>query len=166
MRISRAMAAHDITHTPEQQQEVITALCEYIEGQGSLRSFSAIKGNPPAGTIMGWIKVNTSFAEQYALARESQADAFADELIQIADDKSIPADQKKHMLDARKWVAAKLKPRVYGDRIDISGKIDHEHSVTSLFNLIVPQPSLLCHDAEIIEPETSTLEHKSSALDS
>ena len=28
--------------------------------------------------------------------------------------------QKRLQVDTRKWVAAKLKPKVYGDRIDVS----------------------------------------------
>ena len=34
--------------------------------------------------------------------------------------KSAWVNQKRLQVDTRKWVAAKLKPKVYGDRIDVS----------------------------------------------
>ena len=35
-------------------------------------------------------------------------------------------------VDARKWVAAKLKPKVYGDRVEaaISGAVTVQHTIT------------------------------------
>lgn len=145
---------------------IFATICDEVAQSRSLGKILQAEGMPTYTAVMQWMKDNSDLAEMYARAKEAQADYCADELLELSDDLNIPADQKKHMLDTRKWIAAKLKPRVYGDRIDISGKIDHEHSVSSLFSLIVPQPSLLCQDAEIIEPETGALEHKSSVLDS
>lgn len=67
----------------------------------------------------------------YARAREDQADTLADEIVEIADDGTndtyLNSDgialtnqdviaRSKLRVDARKWIAAKLKPRKYGDR--------------------------------------------------
>jgi hypothetical protein len=78
---------------------------------------------------------NKDFREQYARARDAQADTLADEIIDIADDgsndwmerelesgKTIEVVNAEHIsrsklrVDARKWVAAKLKPKKYGDK--------------------------------------------------
>jgi hypothetical protein len=45
------------------------------------------------------------------------ADFRADEIIEIADDSQFPPDDRRVRIDARKWAAAKLNPRLYSDRV-------------------------------------------------
>ncbi len=62
------------------------------------------------------------FCTRYARAREAQADALADEIMdeaRAATEKN--ANAKRVLIDALKWRAGKLKPKVYGN------KIDHSH---------------------------------------
>jgi len=54
----------------------------------------------------------------YARAREDQADWHADEIVAIADTET-DAAKARNRIDARKWKAAKLKPKVYGDRVNV-----------------------------------------------
>ena len=76
------------------------------------------------------------FSEQYARAREAQAEIRADEIVDIADDDSNdftadkdgkPVANSEHIqrsrlrVDARKWIAAKLLPKRYGDKIQHTG---------------------------------------------
>jgi hypothetical protein len=66
----------------------------------------------------------------YEKAVESRADRLAEEILELADEKmpdglegplaSAWVQQKRMQVDARKWVASKLKPKVYGDRIDVA----------------------------------------------
>jgi len=58
-----------------------------------------------------------SVRQQYARAKEKAADKLADEIVEIADN-ATPQDAHVARLkvDARKWVAAKLLPKKYGDR--------------------------------------------------
>jgi hypothetical protein len=53
----------------------------------------------------------------YARAREYQAETMADEIVDLRD-KATPenAHTVRVKIDARRWIAAKLKPRVYGER--------------------------------------------------
>lgn len=83
---------------------------------------------PHPGTICRWLADprNDVFREQYARAREAQAEFYADELIDIADDsgtasKPVDVNRSRLRVDARKWVAAKLLPRKYGDKMEHSG---------------------------------------------
>lgn len=64
-------------------------------------------------------------AEQYARARARQAEHYASEIIEIADTAE-DAQLARLQVDARKWVASKLLPKVYGDKQEIehSGKIE------------------------------------------
>ena len=65
-----------------------------------------------------------------ASAIENRADRLAEEILELADEQmpdglegplaSAWVQQKRMQVDARKWVASKLKPKVYGDRIDVA----------------------------------------------
>ena len=46
----------------------------------------------------------------------AQAEAFADQITAIADGEGDPND-KRVRIDARKWIAARLLPKKYGDRV-------------------------------------------------
>lgn len=69
-------------------------------------------------------------AEQYRTARESQAHVLADQLLEIADDDKrdvfLPAAVQRHklMIHARQWVLARIHPKVYGERLDVTS--DHK----------------------------------------
>jgi hypothetical protein len=77
---------------------------------------------PNRQTILNWLNDKAEFVGQYARAREDQAEAHADRIIEIADDETIDANHKRIMVDARKWVASKLKPKRYGDKLDLEHK--------------------------------------------
>ena len=69
-------------------------------------------------------------------ARAVQADHYADEIIEIVDTETDPVRARVRM-DGRKWVASKLAPRKYGDRIDHGGQLgicemSHEQWLNSL----------------------------------
>lgn len=81
----------------------------------SINSFCKKPGNPSVPTVYKWLADNESFLKLYTRAREDQADTLADEIIDIADtDKD--ANRARVRVDARKWVASKLKPQKYGDK--------------------------------------------------
>jgi transposase len=81
----------------------------------------AIKVDP--STIKRWLahEEREDFRAQYARARESQADAFADEIIDVARDDRRDPQQARLLVDALKWAAGKRKPKVYGDKLELSG---------------------------------------------
>lgn len=121
------------------------------------------EGFPSIPTIYRWLRENAGFAEEYARCKSDQSDLLIDELLSIADDDSGDCDgstsvqRAKLRVEARKWIASKLKPKAYGDRLDISAKIGHEHSVKALFDSIIPQPSLLCQDAILISEDSNPI---------
>ena len=56
----------------------------------------------------------------YARAREAQADCWASEIVDLADETLADANhvaKARLQIDARKWVACKLLPRKYGERV-------------------------------------------------
>lgn len=99
------------------RQETFNAICERIADGESLRSICASKDMPALSTVMLWIARDESgkLSEQYARARETQADAIFDECLHIADTAE-DVQQARLRIDTRKWMAGKLRPKKYGER--------------------------------------------------
>ncbi len=104
----------------KQQRQLTSAMHRLAKGE-SMASIGRDPKMPGATTIYDWIDADETglSAERYARARERQADFGADEIREIADDQSLDPNSRRIMVDARKWIAAKLKPRVYGDKLDV-----------------------------------------------
>lgn len=118
-------------------QEIADAICERIADGQSLRSICLSEDMPSTAAVCRWLGVNEAFREQYAHAREAQADAIFDEILHIADNPLVgrktkttsdgkvedtEGDMIEHrrlQVDARKWMAGKLRPKKYGDKLDI-----------------------------------------------
>jgi hypothetical protein len=120
-------------------QEVADRICEALAEGHSLRSICAADDMPAKSTVFKWLGEQPSFSDQYARAREAQADCLFDDILEIADDgrnDSYTDDEgrvrtdfdviarSKLRVDARKWMAAKLRPRVYGEKLAIGGAAD------------------------------------------
>ncbi|MBB6304037.1 terminase small subunit protein [Rhizobium leucaenae] len=125
--------------------EIADQICEHLAGGESLKSICLAEGMPHRATVFRWLAAHESFRDMYARAREAQADALFDEVLDIADTpvtgektkidaagnvvEMTKADMIEHrrlQIDARKWVAAKLRPKVYGDKLDldVTGGLD------------------------------------------
>ena len=104
-----------------------------LEGVSCGRSLSNVirdEGMPSYQLVRKVIAENAEFRAMYDKAVEDRADKLAEEIIELSDAKmpeglkgpeaSAWVQQKRLQVDARKWVASKLKPRTYGDKIDVS----------------------------------------------
>jgi hypothetical protein len=120
-------------------------ICERISNGESLRQICDGDDMPAASTVFVWLSNDSAFSEQYARAREAQADAIFDEILLIADDGRNDWVERKDQedanlgwrengeairrsqlrIDARKWMAGKLRPKKYGDKLEL------EHGVTN-----------------------------------
>lgn len=85
-------------------------------------------------TVSDWLNEpeKQEFSDNYARARESQADYLAEEIIDIADNNLLQADDRRIRIDTRKWYAGKVRPKKYSDKQIISGDpdapINHNHT--------------------------------------
>lgn len=105
-------------------QELADRICaELAEGQ-SLRTICKAEGMPTKTAVFNWLRVNETFREQYAIAKQESADAFVEEMLDIADDLTDEAQSRRVRVDTRKWIASKLKPKKYGDKLELAGKVD------------------------------------------
>lgn len=101
--------------TSTYNQETADAICERLMEGESLRSICLGDDMPSLSTVMKWRVDNEAFSEQYAHARETQADVLADQVVHIADTATDPHLARLQM-DARKWYAGKMKSKLYGDK--------------------------------------------------
>ena len=135
-------------------QDIADKICERLSHGESLRSIIKDDDMPAQSTVYDWLQKNKAFSEQYARAREEQADSLADEIIAIADEKPEVIEVRdkegniidhkldsaflawqKNRIDARKWTAMKLKPKKYGDKLVHAGDDDNPVVVENNLNV-------------------------------
>lgn len=119
-------------------QKIADSICEQLADGHSLREICKATTMPARSTVFKWLSEIKAFADQYVRAREAQADLLADEILSIADDSSqdtVPKVDKEGneygeqpnsewiarsrlRVDARKWLASKMAPKKYGEKIE------------------------------------------------
>lgn len=88
---------------------------------------------PDKSTVFLWLREIEGFSDQYARAKEEAADALfeetqdiADETISIAQSAGDPklasalVQAQRLRVDTRKWMSSKMKPKKYGDKVDVT----------------------------------------------
>ena len=126
---------------PIYTDEIADVICERIASGESLRRILKDEGMPGMATVMRWALNIPEFESKYARARQMQAEVWADEMIDIADDAANDYMEKKGKeegvefnpeniqrsklrLEQRRWYAEKLRPKVYGPKIAVGGAPD------------------------------------------
>lgn len=117
---------------------------------------TALKRLEPAPSY-SWAKQqlreNAALQAAYRVAIEDRADALADDIIALADSEppahldgpalSAWVQQLKLRIHAREWTASKLRPRVYGERLDVS--VQHTQISVLAALKMAEQRVALCH---------------------
>ena len=84
---------------------------------------------------------NIDFRDQYARAREAQADKYFQEIVEIADAATPETVNVARLrVDSRKFTVARLAPKKYGDHIS--------HNVKGGINNFQPQILIQCSSGE------------------
>jgi len=126
---------------PIYTEEIADTICERLCLGESLRRILKDEGMPSMPTVMRWLMNKPEFETKYVRARRMQAEVWADEMIDIADDSTndymkkkgkeegVEVNQEnlqrsKMRLEQRRWFAEKLLPKVYGPKIAIGGTDD------------------------------------------
>jgi hypothetical protein len=118
-----------------QDEKLCDAICDAIATQSKgLGAILAELGDPiNPSTWYRWLQADSALRERYARARADQAQVMADQIAEIADNTQVGeiitekadgieikrADMIEHRklrIESRKWLAAKLLPKVYGDK--------------------------------------------------
>lgn len=122
--------------------ELFDTICERIAEGESLVAICKSEGMPSYTSVMNWLAKDEGgkLVEKYARAREAQADYLAYETLDIADDASNDwmkrngkddepgwdlngehVQRSRLRIDQRKWMASKLAPKKYGDKLAVGG---------------------------------------------
>lgn len=122
----------EMARPSEYSQEMADRICGKLAEGESLRTVCKPDEMPCLSTVFNWMRTRPEFLQQYARAKEESTDALAEEIIDISDDslddafrsdpKSSGAIVQAHRLrvDSRKWIMSKMKPKKYGDKIDMT----------------------------------------------
>lgn len=122
-------------------EEIADLICDAIADGKSLIDICASDSMPSARTVYRWLadESRAEFCHRYARAREAQADKLAAEILQISDyginDTQIDDEgrvivdhdviaRSRLRVDSRKWLASKLAPKKYGDKLALGGADD------------------------------------------
>lgn len=138
-------------------QEIAERICEEIATTNKgLSTICSAEDMPNVRTVYRWLRDDEDFCQLYAHAKEIQMDLLVDEIIQISDDSENDTlistsptgdliekantewiNRSKLRVDTRKWIAARLNRRKYGDNID------HTTGGAPIANL--PAPNIIIH---------------------
>lgn len=122
-------------------QTIADTICERLGDGQSLREICRDPSMPDKATVFRWLAQHEPFRQQYAVAREVQADHLLEEMLDIADDArndwmtraqgegEIQVPDTEHIsrsklrISTRQWMMAKMAPKKYGERVqqEISG---------------------------------------------
>lgn len=97
-------------------EELADFICRRLVEGESLRQICLDKDMPDRHTIIRWKNDNEIFRAQYARARDDQADTYQELCLEAATTADDPA-KGRLAFDAYRWVASKLKPGTYGDKV-------------------------------------------------
>lgn len=120
------------------KEEIFEGICDGLaKSSNGLHYFCNEFGISPF-TFYEWIKNDKELSNKYAYARDVQAEYLADQIIKLADDKTgdlvdsefgqqgnaANVQRSRLQVEARKWIAAKLKPKKYGDKVEVEQNVN------------------------------------------
>ncbi len=124
-RAASAKGGRPSTYT----RAIADEICRRIAEGEPLTKICRSPNMPAYSTILGWRVGDMGdgeFSEKYARARQDGADALADKIRELAErveTGKLDPNAGRVAIDALKWIASKLKPRSYGDKLELAGKV-------------------------------------------
>lgn len=133
-------------------EELANKICSEIADGRSLRSICFEKDMPCKSSVFSWIATNKDFKERYERACMERAEWLAEDLLEIADDgkndwmenndpdnpgyraNGEHINRSRLRVDTRKWIASKMYPKKYGDKVETTLKGDPSAPVTLVLN--------------------------------
>lgn len=130
----------------EEKQKVIDEVCKYMQEGKSLRA--VFRDYPDLDIkrtkFYELLEENDEFANQYACACEDRSDYIFEEILEIADQKNADVkvvdgqavingntvQRSRLQVDARKWMLGKMNPKKYGEKLDLTGALDHSVKIS------------------------------------
>jgi hypothetical protein len=124
-------------------QEIADKICQELALGNSLRTVCLPDGMPSVASIFNWFRNYPEFLEQYTRAKQESADAMAEDVLDIADDATNDymmrtgkdgnesyqlngehIQRSRLRVETRKWLMSKMKPKKYGEKLDLTNDGD------------------------------------------
>jgi hypothetical protein len=148
--------------SPERAWSVL--LADIANGASLTAALQRLNPAPSYWWAKDQLRRNPELRTRYQQACEDRADRLAEELLELVDSpipqgldgpgKSAWVQKLRLQVDTRKWIACKLKPRQYGERVDIEVK----HTSISITAALVQA------ERRVLERETIAVEAPCAAL--
>jgi len=132
-------------------QDLADKICEQLALGISMRTVSRDESLPAMSTMFKWLREHKEFSEQYEKAKQESTDAMAEDILDIADNGTNDYIERENKdgstyevinneaiqrsrlrVDTRKWLMSKMKPKKYGEKLELSGDKENPLTVTVL----------------------------------
>ncbi len=127
--------------------ELADLICERLACGESLRSICDDENFPNRVTVIRWLAKDDNFATKYARAREIQAHVWVDDMYETAKTEpernpltgaidSASVAHIRNRVATMQWLATKLNPKRYGDRMNMDHGLQKDDPLASLIRRI------------------------------
>ena len=112
----KAIRAKKIGRPSSYTDEIGIEICKLLSEGSSLVRICKLPHMPEISSIYRWLGApeHEAFRQNYTRARAEMTHNLAEQTLEIADLSKDPA-KARLQVDARKWFASKMLPKVYGD---------------------------------------------------
>lgn len=113
-------------------RDLADIICAKLSEGISLRTICKEESMPDKASVFRWLRTNKEFCDQYTRAKEESSDAMHEDLMDLGDEAvrlAQAVDPKasgavvqgvKLKADNLKWSMSKMKPKKYGDKLDMT----------------------------------------------
>jgi hypothetical protein len=123
----------------EFSEDMLLTILDRIANGESLNKICSTDDMPTRKCFFDWVAKDPTIRDRYDIAISMRADHMAEEILDIADDGrndtytddegEVRTDhdviaRSRLRVDARKWLASKMAPKKYGDKVAIGGSDD------------------------------------------
>ena len=136
-KVTKKKSTRKVGRPTRYTNKLADLICSRLSEGESLRTVCKSEDMPCKTTVFMWLRTNKRFLDQYTRAKEESADALTDEMLDIADDgqndwmdrlgengenegyqlNGEHIQRSRLRIETRKWLAMKLKPKKYGDKL-------------------------------------------------
>jgi len=137
---------------PVYTQALADEICDRLADGEPLAAICRSPGMPVQSAIRKWALDRADFGARYARAKSIGYEKLADEVIAIGDAPIIHnghpdnalVQHARLMSDNRKWLLSKVLPKIYGDKVEISG--DANAPLLTRIELVAVRPKQITID--------------------
>jgi hypothetical protein len=134
---------------PVYTEAIAAEICDRLENGEPLNEICRSPHMPDPKAVRKWVHDRPGFGPRYARAKSIGYERLADEVIEIGDSPCLgpngyvdnaAVQRARLMSDNRKWLLSKVLPKIYGDKVEISG--DASAPLLTRIELVAVRPKL------------------------